>query len=652
MNFQKTSLFTLLLLLLPILTIAQIGADDICKDLSDIIEMEQGHNSKIIAFRTNELTQNYDLKYHRLEWEVDPAVNYITGQVTSYWVPTSNNFDQINFDFADNMIINEIMYHGQVVNYAQSNDNLQITLPQTIEVGTLDSITISYEGAPNSIGFGSFEQAYHNGVPVLWTLSEPYGAKVWWPCKQDLTDKIDSIDVIVTTPSDFRVGSNGKLMAETAVDTLKTYHWKHRYPIPAYLISIAVTNYSVYSDYVELDNGDSIEVLNYVYPESLASAQINTDETVKYMELFNDLFGIYPFADEKYGHAQFSWGGGMEHQTMSSMGSFSHGLQAHELAHQWFGDMVTCGSWEDIWLNEGFATYLTGLTSEFLSNESSWNSWKSSKVANITSNPGGSVWVDDTTSVSRIFNGRLTYNKASYLLHMLRWQLGEEDFFQGVRNYLQDPAIAFGYARTNDLKTHLEAQSGQDLTEFFEDWFYGQGYPSYQLVWSPSPEGIQMQISQTTSHNSVDFFEMPLPIQFIGENQDTILRLDHHTNGQEYLLDLPFSVSEVRFDPDLWLISKDNQVEEGVTNATREAFLSQFVNISPNPGKNWLHIELAGEALHFNKIEVRNASGQLMQSILPDRAILKIDATNWPKGGYFITYWLGNQQFSQKWWKQ
>ena len=245
-----------------------------CKDLSQIVEAEQHHHKQIINFRTNELTQNYDLKYHRLEWEVDPAENYIKGKVTTYFVPKNRNFQQINFDLSAVLSVNEVRYQGNLISFNLSgNNNLEINLPQIIPVGRLDSLTIDYEGAPPTTGFGSFITSTHSGTPIMWTLSEPYGAKDWWPCKQDLSDKIDSIDVIVRTPKAYRVASNGLLVEENLVGKDKIYHWKHRHPIPTYLIAIAVTNYEVYSDFVPSGNGNSIEVLNYVYPENLNSAQ-------------------------------------------------------------------------------------------------------------------------------------------------------------------------------------------------------------------------------------------------------------------------------------------------------------------------------------------------------------------------------------------
>lgn len=625
------------------ISLVSYAQEDICKDLDHLIELEMHQHGEIANLRTNMLTQDYDLKYHRLEWQVDPAVHFISGTITTYFVPRSDEFDQINFDFEDNMTINSVLYHGQSLSYEFTDgDNLRIDLPETINFGTLDSISIDYEGIPASGGFGSFATDTHDGSPILWTLSEPYGAKAWWPCKQDLTDKIDSIDIFVTTPQVNKVGTNGVLINELLTgDGNVIYHWKHRYPIPAYLISIAVTNYAEFSDYVYLNNGDSILILNYVFPEDLDDAQIKLQSTVEQMELYNELFGIYPFAGEKYGHAQFAWGGGMEHQTMSSMGSFSYGLQAHELAHQWFGDKVTCGSWEDIWLNEGFASYLTGLTDEFLSSDpNDWMNWKTYNIGIVTNQPGGSTWVDDTTSVGRIFNSRLTYRKGALILHMLRWKLGDADFFQGVRNYLEDSDLAFGYARTDDLKYHLELISGQDLTGFFSDWFYGQGYPSYNIQYTPGIDGIQITVEQETSHSSVDFFEMPIPIKVSDGINDTILVLDHNFSGQIFDIDLPFEPTTLEFDPDYWIISKDNSIEFIATSSKEIEMISSYIELSPNPGRTEFEIRI-GESLDmsaFRQIIIVDSQGLLLERINDIEPKMNVNIENWASGTYNLIF--------------
>lgn len=623
----------------------------ICKDIQPLITSETLRAERVINFRANPLTQNYDLKYHRLEWQVDPDTQFISGTVTSYFVPTESDFDAINFDFRENMSVIQVTYHGDNPDYTRTSDNLQIILPEAIEVGALDSISISYEGMPETSGFGAFETGDHNDIPVLWTLSEPYGAKTWWPCKQDLTDKIDSIDIFVTTPDTYKVGSNGVLVSTTpGPEGNLTHYWRHRYPIAAYLISLAVTDYEEFTDYVYLENGDSIPVLNYVYPERLAQAEIQLKSTIGQMELFNELFGIYPFANEKYGHAQFGWPGGMEHQTMSSMGGFSYSLQAHELAHQWFGDKVTCGSWEDIWLNEGFASYCTALTYEFITTDTNdWANWKANSIANVISQPDGSVKVNDTTSVGRIFNGRLTYTKGALVLHMLRWVLGDEAFFQAVRNYLADPELAYGYAITEDLKQHLETEHGLALDEFFKDWYEGEGHPMYTISFTPLPGGADITIHQATSHPSVDFFEMPVPLRLSDGIRDTTVIADHTFSGQDFHFDLDFEPQTLEFDPESWILAELDTVI--VTGSTRElTFLSDKVSIFPVPATDQISVEIIDpyQLTEFYNLFVTDAGGALLSSSEIVRSKMTIDLSGYPAGIYLIVFRTAHGTFLKK----
>ncbi len=636
--------------LLAIFTSLSAQSDDLYfKDLHEIADAERHNHENIIGFRTSPFTNNYDLKYHRLEWTVDPAQSYISGVVTSYFEAGTNGFQEINFDLVKVLTVSSVLHQGQPLNFIQHDDDrLQIFLPAPLAAGQLDSVTIVYAGAPPSTGFGSFNTSTHAGVPLLWTLSEPYGARDWWPCKQDLNDKIDSIDVYVRTPSAYRAASNGLLMSETLDGTQKVYHWKHRYPIPAYLIAIGVTNYAVYSDFVPVPNSNPIEVLNYVYPENLAIAQTGTAANTQVMELFNQLFGLYPFANEKYGHAQFGWGGGMEHQTMTFVSGWSFGLLAHELAHQWFGDKVTCGSWEDIWLNEGFATYLTGLTYEHGLGGQTWRNWLQSTINHVTSAPDGSVWVNDTTSVSRIFSSRLTYSKGAMLLHMLRWKLGDAAFFQGIRNYHNDPEMAYGYARTEKLKIHLQNASQQYLGPFLQDWFYGQGYPTYQVQWGQGGSGtVYLSIGQTTSHPSVDFYEMPVAIRFAGAGGDTTVVFDHLYSGQSFSAALPFEVETVVFDPDLWIVSANNTVTE-VAVATEEAeLLRQSLHIFPNPVQDEVNIAFDRNQLP-DAIVLYDAQGRRLQTIVPQQNPVSIVVKDFPSGLYVLEIRMGSAVVREK----
>lgn len=571
-----------------------------------------------IDFKSAAATANYDLVYHRLDWEVDPREPTIQGTVTSHFKALSD-MHEIAFDLAGNMNVTSVRQRETNLDFShEKDDRLYIKLNETLESGRLDSLSITYQGNPVSSGFGSFEVSTHGSsrTPVLWTLSEPYGAKGWWPCKQDLIDKVDSVDIFITHPAAYKAASNGTLMAEKESGDTRTTHWKHRYPIPAYLIAIAVTNYRVN---IQSVSQAPFEIVNYVYPETYEQTVRSLAVTPSVMNFFREKFGEYPYSKEKYGHAQFGWGGGMEHSTMSFMGSWSRSLIAHELAHQWFGNKITCASWQDIWLNEGFATYLDGLVTEKFDGDESFADWRKYLNREITSIPSGSVFVSDTTSVSRIFNSRLSYRKGAMVLHMLRYNLGDEDFFNGLRSYLQDPELAYNYAATPDLIRHLEQASGEDLEEFFKDWIYGQGYPTYEVIWSQSEEGmLDFQVNQTQSHSSVSFFEMPLPVAVYGSGGEVEkLRMEISENGQNFSVNPGFKVSSVEIDPDNHLISGLNEVTLGLDEQT----LDKSIAVYPNPVKDLLTIRNEGMS-ELRRITIYDIQGKkVLQQLDPGNQV-------------------------------
>lgn len=605
-----------------------------------IAEAEAKASRDLINFRANLNTGNYDVVYNRLELNVDPSQAAISGDVTAYYRAKSP-MSQITFELNDNMTVSQVSHHGNTLSFTQNtNDEVVITLPEVLNTAQLDSLTISYSGIPSSGGFGYYVQTTHgnNAVPIVWTLSEPYGAKNWWPCKQDLVDKVDSIDVFLNTPrfytplnDEYIAVANGVEQSQVIQGDNKITHFKHRHPIPAYLVAIAVTNYEIYNHTVQ-NNGNPFEIVNYVFPESLASAQAATPVTVPIMELFSNLFEEYPFADEKYGHAQFGWGGGMEHTTVSFMGGFSRGLIAHELAHQWFGNKITCGSWQDIWLNEGFATYLAALVIEDFDGDNNFRSWRQSTVNSITNVPSGSVYVpeSDTLSVSRVFSSRLSYSKGAMVLHMLRKKLGDTDFYQGMQDYLQDSNYAFDYAKTEDYKGVMETASGQNLTEFFNDWVYNEGYPSYNVQWYYStPNEITIQLNQSQSHASVTFFEAPVPLRLVGtmgETQDIVL--ENVTNGEFFTESVGFTVDQILFDPDSHLISRNNTV----ILSTPEEFLLSGIQLYPNPVTSSLNIKIPS-GVTVESVDVFNTVGQL---IVSPSSYLSIPFQGLSNGMYFV----------------
>lgn len=580
-----------------------------------------------------------DIQYCRAHWTVDPAVRYIEGVITTVFEPLEN-VNSLEFDFSAALTMDSIVHGGKQLTFSRNGDVLTVHFPAVLPAFLPDSVVFYYRGVPPKTGFGSFEVSQHGGVPVLWTLSEPYGARDWWPCKQSLNDKIDSIDIYVTTPAAYRAASNGLLQSEVVVGDRRTAHWKHRYPIAAYLVAIAVTNYEVFSEPIAI-GVDTVLMVNYIYPESMSAAQNSMSYLADHLRLFSELFGPYPFLSEKYGHAQFGWGGGMEHQTMSFMGGFGYELVAHELAHQWFGNKVTCGSWADIWLNEGFATYLSGLCYERFQPQY-WQGFKQGRINSATSQPDGSIWVNDTTNVSRIFSGRLSYNKSAMVLHMLRWICGDSLFFRAVRNYIDDPQVAYGYAHTPILKAHFEAVLGQNLDYFFDDWYTGEGYPSYTVKWSQSADGlVYVQLEQKSSHPSVPFFELPVPLRFIGPNgEKQDVRLEHLFSGQTFVLPANFVVTDVLFDPDLWLISRDNVVLKTSSALTLEEAGFSF-RVEPNPAsRQQVRIMWEGASATTVGFSLWTADGRRIaeqtQTFAPGQHVVALTPADVPAGHYLL----------------
>lgn len=579
---------------------------------------------------------SFDLIHQTLNLQVDPAVNYIAGSVVSTFKLLKENIHDIHFDLSSSLRVDSVYYEGKKIAFEHSADRISIALPQPALSTSLHEVTVYYQGAPPQNGFGSFMASKHNETPIIWTLSEPYFARDWFPCKESLADKIDSIDVIVTCPSQYRAASNGKLIADQVSGDKRTAHWKHRYPIATYLVAFAVTNYESFSIFVDAPNGQKIEILNYVYPEYLETAKGNSQEITSVMDFYNHKLITYPFANEKYGHAQFGWGGGMEHQTMSFMSGLSFELVAHEMAHQWFGDYITLGSWHNIWLNEGFATYMTGLVYENLKDGFYWPIWKNMKVTHIISQPDGSVYVPDTTDVKRVFNSRLSYSKGGYLLHMLRWEMGDEHFFQALKDYLNDPAIAYGNARQEDLVRHMEQAADTSLTEFFNVWYYGQGYPIYhirQLAVLGSNGGQMLEVSQTPSHPSVSFFKMHLPVRVWKDGKAKDLRLYNTEQDQKFTIS-ESAVDSIQFDPDKWLIAKADMIVS-THDITRES-----IKIIPEATSHSLRVILP-ELDEKAQLRIVDVSGRTVMQMSLTATDSPVDINGLQKGMYIVEVTTG-----------
>ena len=552
-------------------------------------------------------TAEYNVHFYEIDLDLNPGIRFVAGNVNVHFTALVP-MDSIVLDFGNTLFVDSIIYHQNTYLTANTSGfhTLSFAFPNRISIGIDDSVQVFYKGTPRGNPTGTpFAKVNVPNGNLIWTLSEPYGARDWWPCKSDLTDKADSISINVTVPQGNKVASIGLLLGVDTVGRNLKYKWKTTYPTVAYLVAIAAGKYDSYQDQLSV-NGDSILMEHYLLQnQSKSQSLVGIEE---FMVMFDSLFGEYPFSDEKYGHASFTWGGGMEHQTMSFMGSYGGGLKAHELAHQWFGNKITCGSWSDLWLNESFATYITGLTYEFgvVHDTAFWPVWLDQTKRSGFTYPNGSVYRYDTTNVNNLFNNQV-YTKGAITLHTLRWKIGDSAFFAGVKNYITDSTLEYSFARTPDLKAHFEASAGQSLTEFFDDWIYGPGYPQIHTTWSSTGSNFTLNVNQLPSDTAVSFFDIPIPYRLIGNNIDTIISVNPSTNQQSFNFSNVPGITNVIFNPDDRIFAK-----ELITVEISEIHRVKDLFVFPNPTTDYLYFENTPNYIG-NTVQLYNLEGKMVQ---------------------------------------
>jgi aminopeptidase N len=610
------------------------------------------YRSNLLSIEQIAETEKYDVNYYFLDLNMTNLVTTLSGTVTIN-ASAKEFIDTVLFELFETMTITDLRLNGTTVTYIHENSAVKVltNLPQ----GTNFSVEIDYNGTPptaatNPLGGAGLTNASSPtwGNQVTWSLSEPFSAFEWFPCKQSLKDKADSVDVHLTVPSTCKGGSNGTL--EAVVDLgngTSRYEWKHRHKIDYYLISVAVAEYIDYSYYAyPAGTTDSVLIQNYIYnnPSTLLNFQADIDETGDFMELFSDIYGLYPYMDEKYGHCMAPLGGGMEHQTMTTQGSFSKGLTSHELAHQWFGDHVTCASWADIWVNEGFASY-----SEYIMKENMYPNETTSDMANrhqsVMSQPDGSVYCLDSLNEGRIFSGRLTYNKGASIIHTMRYFLNnDEQFFQALNDY--QTQFADSVAVGLDVKDVLENASGLDLTNLFEEWYFGEGYPTYSAKWNMTGDILSIEVSQTTSAPSITpLFTTPLEIKFArASGGDTTIRFDIQNIVNTYNLQGIGEITSIlALDPNNGIINATGAIvhDTNFVASIEEHQHEELISLAPNPSTGIFNISTNKKGT--NSLKVYNPQGKLIhQESFNGNTILSLEKFN--SGNYFLEVQTENQE--------
>ena len=613
-----------------------------CEALHCKERLQFGNKSNAMRRSNSGVTHGYTVEYHRLQFWVNPRVGSSLRGITKFGVTVVGDRDSLGFDLVSGMQVDSAWDRGGKLIVVRAGNAGYIRRVGGWKHGDRDSFWVAYSGNPvNGGGFGYYVLDNHKTGPVIHTLSQPYGAQFWWACKQSLHDKIDSLDLEVVTDTGMRAAGNGSLVLEESIagGTQMRYVWKHRYPIPAYLVAIAVTNYSRFTDTVTFLDGRRMPVVNYCFPQFLSTWQQDAKGVLPLLRMMDSLFIHYPFDREKYGHAQFTWGGGMEHQTMSFMVDLGWDLMAHELAHQWFGDWVTCANWGDLWLNEGFATYVNALAHEFLKGEKSFTDRLKGMRDDVTSKDWGSVFATDTLSVNVLFSGRLTYNKGAWVLHMLRDKVGDSVFFLALRKYLTARGRGDGFADQDDFRGYMEREYGYGLDTFFNEWIDGGGFPYLNIDWKQRKGKVSVKIAQHASDPSVAFFHTRVPILFRGEGKE-MHRIFYLTDTvQVFEFDPDFSVGGAEFDPQVRLLAKAQLNGINLDAMQEDAFV-----VMPNPAVSD-PIVVCRNRGEFD-VKLFDIAGRLLwsgENVSKGEAVFSVPTRELSAGTYFLK--INDQNF-------
>ena len=606
---------------------------------------------------------NYDIEFYFLDVSVEKTSTYISGNVLHRARVVNGPISTYTFELHPNLTIDSIQVNSQSVTYTRNGNEVDATLLTPANTGSLLSVKIWYKGTPPNSGGGAIGDGFTNDVSpswgnsVTWSLSQPYVAYEWWPCKQVLTDKADSSWVFITTDSVNLAGSNGLLTQIVPVGNKKRFEWKSSYPINYYLISVAVAEYIDYSFYANpIGSPNPVLIQNYIYnnPATLPNFQADIDETKDMIELLADLYGPYPFDKEKYGHCMAPLSGGMEHQTMTTQGFFDFTLTVHELGHQWFGDHVTCSTWSDIWMNEGFASY-----TEYLGLENLHPGQEVTHMLDVhqsvKSQPDGSVWFTDTANVSRIFDSRLTYDKGGAIIHTLRWEINDDSiFFLILQTWQQQYANSNGSAL--QFKQVAEQVSGKNLTAFFDEWFFGEGFPTYAIKWFYKNGMFYLQNNQSVSMQSIT----PLfttPVEFKLSRQaapDTFIRLSVSQLSQVYSFPVQQRVTGIVLEPNNWIINNSGGVTQdssimALASTAAVDIQLPLINFGPNPAQNYLQITIEEEGAGV--LEVYDGMGKRMSQESLSEGVHQLNTQFWTPGVYHLRYSTnsGKVYFAKRW---
>ena len=501
----------------------------------------------------SELQKQVDVLHYYLKLDLNTEEKILNGVAVITAVQTNLPNSKLEFNLYDNLNVISIKVNSKNADYSRSNNRIFIS--PGIELIDTFQVEIIYNGTPKRSGFDGFVFGNVNGQSLVYNISEPIYASTWFPCDDDPADKA-LLDIEITNDSQFVSVSNGNLTSVKVNGARKTYHYQTVYPISTYLIAVYSAPYKNYYDvYKGIDGKDSMKIEYYVMPEHLEQAKIDFADHLNMMKTLSNLFGEYPFIKEKYGVAEFLWNyGAMENQTITGIGyafvsgnDFFQDTYVHELAHHWWGNSVGPKTWNDIWLNEGFATYSEALYAEAKHGK---DALKSKMASKFSMNFRGTLYAP------KDLFGETVYDKGAWVLHMLRYEIGDSSFFKSLHSYYN--LYKYSNASVDDFKSVCENVSGINLDKFFDQWVYTGSdiiFCSYTFDFPDDEKKKECVVKIYQEPQVYEEFHFPLEIKFdFIDGSSSIKKVYVDKLKEEFVFKFDHEIETIHFDPDSRLL--------------------------------------------------------------------------------------------------
>lgn len=583
------------------------------------------------------LDSSNDILFYHLDVDIAVGSPFLRGRVLVRFRSMQPGLTYVRLNLHHVFVIDSLT--GSVAGFTAANDSLFILLDRPYAHGEQAEVVVHYHGVPPlANGTKGLRYTTHAGSqPVIASLCTPFLSHYWWPCKDGPGDKPDSVYVDISIPDTIIGGrpliavSNGTLAGIEYPPGKRKYRWRERYPIVPYYVMVAISNYDHFQQVIDQDSV-SFPMDYYVFAEHRTSAEQGVANLPEAILLFSSLFGPYPFHMEKYGMTQLGYYGAIENQTNTITNNMSLSwfyVSIHELAHMWFGDMITCADWHHAWLNEGFASYCEALWDEHLYGAAGYHHY----MSYFRSFPTGTLYLQNISDPFAIFLP-IIYDKGAYTLHMLRNVMGDSLFFQALRTYAADSPYRYNHASTEDFQAVCESVSGLDLDYFFMEWVYGENHPIYGYSWNAVPQGnnyeLTVRIKQTPNTAFPTFFTMPVDLSVSTAAGDTTLRVFNDQLDQVFNFTLGFQPLNVTLDPEQWILRQTYVLDVGTEDHSPPAKIRLSSNY-PNPfnASTMLRYDLPTET--HATIVIYNSLGQAVRTVFNGRQ----------KAGSFQTSWDG-----------